>query len=102
MLKIRLTQIGKRNKKMFRLIVSENEKDTFADALETLGSYDPHTKNLKVKEESIKSWIEQGAQMSPTVNNLLVENKIIKGEKKKANKNNSVRILKKKQEKSKS
>ncbi len=81
MLTIRLSKVGKRNKKMFRLVVSEKTKDPFADSLEILGSYNPHSKELQVKADRIKHWIKSGAGMSDTINNLLVEHKIIEGKK---------------------
>ena len=49
--------------------------------LELLGSYDPHKNEIKVKEERVKYWLSKGAQLSPTLNNLLVGRKIIEGEK---------------------
>jgi small subunit ribosomal protein S16 len=81
MLTIRLSQVGKKNKKMFRLIVSEKTKDPFGDSLEILGSYNPHSKDLQLKADRLKHWIENGAELSPTVNNLLIEKKIITGKK---------------------
>ena len=81
MLKIRLSKVGKRNHKLFRLVVSEQTKDPVGDCLETLGSYDPHTKALNVKADRITYWISKGAQPSDTVNNLLIDKQIIKGEK---------------------
>lgn len=81
MLTIRLSQVGKKNKKMFRLIVSEKTKDPFGDSLEILGSYNPHSKDLQVKADRVKHWIENGAELSPTVHNLLVEKKVIAGKK---------------------
>jgi len=81
MLTIRLSQVGKKNKKMFRLIVSEKTKDPFGDCLEILGSYNPHSKDLQVKADRVKHWIENGAELSPTVNNLLIEKKVITGKK---------------------
>ncbi|MFA4942554.1 MAG: 30S ribosomal protein S16 [Patescibacteria group bacterium] len=81
MLTIRLSQVGKKNKKMFRLIVSEKTKDPFGDSLEILGSYNPHSKDLQVKADRVKHWIDNGAELSPTVNNLLIEKKIITGKK---------------------
>jgi len=81
MLTIRLSQVGKKNKKMFRLIVSEKTKDPFGDFLEILGSYNPHSKDLQVKADRVKHWIENGAELSPTVNNLLIEKKLITGKK---------------------
>lgn len=86
MLKIRLSRIGKKNKPMYRLVISEQSRDLYGHALELLGSYNPHTKALNAKADRIKYWISKGAGMSPTVNNLLVGNKIIEGEKVKASK----------------
>ncbi len=82
MLAIKLSQRGKKNKRMFRLIISEKSRDPFGRVLETLGSYNPHSKELIAKGERINYWISKGAQMTPTVNNLLIENKIVDGEKK--------------------
>ncbi|MCK4554916.1 30S ribosomal protein S16 [Candidatus Parcubacteria bacterium] len=84
MLTIRLSRIGKKNKPMYRLIISEKARDPYGRALEILGSYNPYTKELQSKQERIKHWLSKGAGMSPTVNNLLVENNIIKGKKVKA------------------
>ena len=81
MLAIKLSQTGKTNKKMFRLIISEKSRDPYGDALEILGSYNPHSKELAVKADRVNYWISKGAQMTDTVNNLLVEKKIIEGKK---------------------
>jgi len=86
MLAIRLSRVGKKNKPLYRVIISEKHKDLYGDSLEILGSYNPHTKDLKVNAEKIKYWISKGAGMSNTVNNLLIEKKIIEGKKVKASK----------------
>ena len=86
MLTIRLSRIGKKNKPMYRLVISEKARDPYGRALEILGSYNPYTKELQVKKERINYWLNQGSGMSPTVNNLLVEKSIIKGKKVKASK----------------
>lgn len=49
--------------------------------MEVLGSYDPHRKKAVLKAERIKYWIEKGAQVSDSVWNLLIKEKIIKGAK---------------------
>ena len=71
---------------MYRLIISEKSRDLYGRALEILGSYNPHSKELQAKTERIKYWLDKGAGMSPTVNNLLVGKGITKGEKVKASK----------------
>ncbi len=87
MLAIKLSRIGKKNQPHYRLIICEKGRDPFGEALEILGDYNPHSKNLQVKGERVKYWISKGAQMTPTINNLLVEKKIIEGKKVKASKN---------------
>lgn len=84
MLTIRLSRVGKKNMPLYRVIISEKSQDLYGHALEILGSYNPHTKELKINGEKTKYWISQGAGMSPTVNNLLIEKEIIEGKKAKA------------------
>lgn len=84
MLTIRLSRVGKKNLPMYRLIISEKGRDPYGRALEILGSYNPHSKDLQAKGERIKYWLSKGAQMSPTVNNLLLDKKVIDGKKVKA------------------
>lgn len=86
MLAIKLSKVGKTNKKVFRIIISEKSKDPFGNVLEILGSYNPHSKEFQAKADRIKYWLSKGAQMTPTVNNLLIDKKIIEGEKVKASK----------------
>ena len=82
MLRIKMSRIGKKNKPMYRIIISERSKDPYGDALEILGTYNPYTKEfLSTKKDRIEYWLSQGAQMTPTVNNLLVGLNVVKGEK---------------------
>ncbi len=98
MLTIRLSRIGKRKKPMYRLIISERARDPYGRALEILGSYNPFTKELQAKKDRIEYWLSQGSGMSDTVNNLLVEKGVIKGEKVKASKLRKKKKDSKKQE----
>ncbi len=75
MLIIRLQRVGKRGQAYFRVVVMEHTKKTTGEALDILGSYDPHLKKFEVDKEKIESWISKGSQVSPTVNNLLVNYK---------------------------
>ena len=74
---MRLQRIGKRGQAYFRLVITEHTKKPQGEFLELLGSYDPHKKDLKVKKERVEYWMSKGVQPSPTVNNLLVNHKII-------------------------
>ena len=81
MLTLRLQRLGKKKQPTYRLIVSEKKRDTQGVALEVLGTYSPvaKEKKLDLKADRIKYWISVGAQMSDTVNNLLLKNKVIEG-----------------------
>lgn len=79
---MRLQRIGKKGQAYFRIIVTEHTKKPQGEYLELLGSYDPHKKDLKIKNERVEHWISKGVQLSPTVNNLFVNNKIISAPKK--------------------
>jgi small subunit ribosomal protein S16 len=78
MLKIRLQRIGKKGQAYFRLVVTEHTSRPQGNYLELLGSYDPHQKVLQANAERTNYWIEHGAQMSPTVNNLLIDKGLLK------------------------
>ena len=81
MLTIKLSKIGKTNKKVFRVIISEKGRDPYGNSLEILGSYNQYAKELQIKADRVKYWISKGAQMTPTINNLFVAKGIIEGKK---------------------
>ncbi len=82
MLVMRFQRIGKKGQAYFRIVLTEHTKKPLGEFLELLGSYDPHKKDLKVKKERIEYWLSKGVQASPTVHNLLINKKIISGDKK--------------------
>lgn len=92
MLTIRLSRIGKKNKPLYRLIISEKSRDPWGKSLEILGSYNPYSKELQTKSDRISYWIGKGAEMSPTVNNLLIDKGVIKGDKTVASKRGKVAV----------
>lgn len=83
MLSIRLSRVGKKKAPVYRVVVMPKQRDPWANSVEILGHYDPRKmpKELVVKADRVKHWIANGAQASDTVWNLLVEHKIIEGEK---------------------
>lgn len=86
MLKIRMSRFGKKKQPTYRIIVSESSKDPWGHYLENLGHYNPETKEKVFKADRIKYWVSKGAQITPTLHNLLVDEKIIEAEKIKASK----------------
>lgn len=84
MLKIRLTRTGKRNQPHYRIVVAEHWRAVKGKYIEMLGFYNPRSKEISLKKKRIQYWLSVGAQTSPTIHNLLVDNKIIKKSKIKA------------------
>jgi small subunit ribosomal protein S16 len=86
MLTIRLQRAGKKNKAEYRLVLAEKTAAAQKKFTEVLGSYNPHTKALSIRnQERMNYWIdEQHVEVSPTVHNLLVTKELVKGSKQKA------------------
>ncbi len=80
---IRLQRRGRTNDPSFRVILVESKRGPKSgNYLEMLGSYDPRTARIALEGERIKHWISKGAQVSDTVHNLLISQKVIEGKKK--------------------
>jgi small subunit ribosomal protein S16 len=83
MLKIRLQRIGRRNDPSFRAVVVDSRQGPKSGKyVERVGSYDPRSDRVSLDGERICMWIEKGAQVSDTLHNLLVAEKVIDAEKK--------------------
>ena len=76
MLMIRLQRTGKKGQAYFRVVILERTSRVKGKYLELLGNYNPHQKELNVKKDRIEYWMSKGAQVSPTVNNLMVNYKV--------------------------
>jgi small subunit ribosomal protein S16 len=76
MLKIRLQRIGKKKQAHYKIVVLEHTKKPQGKYLEQLGTYDPHAKALNVDKAKVEAWMQKGSQISPTVNNLMVNHKV--------------------------
>lgn len=83
MLTIRLARVGRKNRAQFQIVLQEHAVAPGGRHIEVLGGYDPHQKTIVLREERIKYWLGQGVQSSDTAYNLLVSNKLIKGDKRK-------------------
>jgi len=73
MVKIRLQRTGRHKLALYRVVVADSRSPRDGKVLEVLGTYDPNQSPaaVKVDIELIKSWLDKGAQLTPTVKNLL-------------------------------
>jgi small subunit ribosomal protein S16 len=82
MLKIRLQRIGRKNDPHFRMVVTPHHlKPKTTQYTEILGTYNVKAGIFECKGDRVKHWISVGAQVSPTVHNLLISKKVIEGKK---------------------
>lgn len=83
MLMIRLQRVGRKHDPSFRVVLTDSKNGPKSGRfIEILGSYDARTNKKEFKADAIKTRISQGAQLSDTVHNLLVAEKIVEGVKK--------------------
>jgi len=84
MLTIRLQRVGRVHEPTFRVVVMDSKfSPKSGKALDVIGSYDPREGKgtNHIDGDKAKKWIANGAQMSETVHNLLVDQKVITGKK---------------------
>jgi len=82
MLKIRLQRVGRKNDSSFRVVVTDSKRGPKSgDNVELLGSYSPHSNDIQIDGDRVKHWMSVGAQVSDTMRNLLIREKIIEGKK---------------------
>lgn len=84
MVKLRFKRIGKKNQPYFRLVAADVRSPVQGKFIEELGWFNPRSKEFKFKKKRVDYWLEQGAQTSARVHNLLVDNKIVQGPKRQA------------------
>jgi len=83
MLKIRLQRIGRKNDPAFRVVLTDSKNSTKSGKFkEILGSYNVKKGEVLFKQDRIIYWMSKGAQVSDTIHNFLVHQKIITGKKK--------------------
>jgi len=68
-LKIRLRQQGRKNRLVYRLVLTESRNPRDGKYIEMLGWYNPHDKDdakvCKVEEARVRHWLLQGAEITP-------------------------------------
>ncbi len=70
---IRMRRIGRRNRPYYRIVAADHRRAREGKFLEILGTYDPVVKPAVVKlfEERLSHWLNEGAEPSDTVRTLL-------------------------------
>lgn len=84
MLRIRFFRIGKKNQPAFKIVVTDKRNPPRGGRfVEEVGFWNPITKEKNLKKERIEYWLKVGAKPTDSVWNLLLDEKIVEGKKKK-------------------
>ena len=78
--KIRLRRMGKKKAPFYRIIVADSRSPRDGRFIEELGYYDPMTNpaTVKLENEKVEKWLNNGAQPTETVKSILAKNGLIK------------------------
>ena len=79
---IRLQRVGKKHDPSFRVVLTDSKNSTKSGKfIEVLGHYDARGGKTELKKDRITHWLSVGAKTSVTLNNILVNNKVVAGKK---------------------
>jgi len=71
LVKLRLKRIGRKKLPFYRIVAMDVNSPRDGQALGQLGTYDPLKSRIDLDEEGVVRWLKLGAQMTPTVRDLL-------------------------------
>ncbi len=71
--KLRLKRMGAKQKPFYRIVAADSRSPRDGRFIETVGTYNPILKenNITVDEEKAMKWLNNGAQPTDTVKNIL-------------------------------
>lgn len=71
--KLRLKRMGAKQKPFYRIVAADSRSPRDGRFIETVGTYNPILKenNVTVDEEKAMKWLNNGAQPTETVKNIL-------------------------------
>ncbi len=73
--KLRLKRMGSKQKPFYRVVAADSRSSRDGRFIETVGTYDPVKKeeSITIDEEKALKWLNNGAQPTDTVKNLLTK-----------------------------
>lgn len=78
--KLRLKRMGAKQRPFYRIVAADSRSPRDGRFIETIGTYNPITNpaEIKIDKELALKWLNNGAQPTDTVKNLLKSEGIIK------------------------
>lgn len=71
---MRLKRFGTKKRPYYRVVVMDNRRASTSVTIDEVGTYHPiaeQDQQIKLDQDKVKSWIEKGVVVSPTVKNIL-------------------------------
>jgi len=83
--KIRLTRMGDKKTPFYRIVVADSRKSRDGEYIDQIGTYNPVSKNekeiVKIDAEKAQNWLNNGAEPTDTVKQLLKKANVEKKQK---------------------
>ncbi len=76
MIKLRLKRYGKKREVSYRIVAMNSRDRRDGRPLEELGFYNPRTDEVRLNVEGLVRRLQQGAQPTDTVRDLLIKNNV--------------------------
>lgn len=78
--KLRLKRMGAKKKPFYRVVVADSRAKRDGKVIEEVGTYNPLTSpaEIKLDKEEIMKWLNNGAEPTDTVRNILSKEGILK------------------------
>ena len=71
MVKLRLKRMGSKFNAFYRIVATDAKSPRDGRFIEEVGYYNPNSKELKIEKDLVFKWLDNGAQPTDTVRNLL-------------------------------
>jgi len=80
MVKLRLVRMGAKKQPSYRIVAADSRARRDGAFIEIIGFYNPRTNpvEVKVNEERVLAWLNEGAQPTDTVRSILSKEGIMK------------------------
>lgn len=75
--RIRLRRMGAKKVPFYRIVVADSRSPVKGRFVESLGWYDPRAKKVQIDKEKVLDWLQKGAQLSNSVEKLLVNYAVV-------------------------
>lgn len=74
---IRLRRMGAKKVPFYRIVVTDSRSPAQGKFIEKVGWYNPREKEVQADREKILNWLQKGAQLSSSVEKLLMNYSVI-------------------------